>query len=73
MNFIFYFIVFDAIGKPPTGLLNGNINWLGSYKQCRKIESVSKLDKKPFHGKYCRTTLGFPLDALPVYIFIYNF
>jgi hypothetical protein len=57
--------VFDNIGKPPSGVLNGNINWLGSYKACRAIE-VSLNDKPAFHGKYCRTTLGFPLEDLPV-------
>jgi hypothetical protein len=57
--------VFDSIGKPPTGLLNGNINWPGSYKACRNIE-VTVPDTDGFHGKYCRTTLGFPLDSLPV-------
>ncbi len=57
--------MFDNIGKPPSGVLNGNINWLGSYKACRAIE-VSLNDKPAFHGKYCRTTLGFPLEDLPV-------
>jgi hypothetical protein len=55
--------VFDNIGKPPTGVLNGNINWLGSYKACRDIQ-VSLNNTEEFHGKYCRTTLGFPLDLL---------
>ena len=57
--------MFDNIGKPPTGLLNGNINWLGSYKLCRDV-AVDYGKVELFHGRYCRTTLGFPLDALPV-------
>ena len=60
--------MFDNIGKPPTGLLNGNINWLGSYKQCKSIEIPNK-EKPDFYGKYCRTTLGFPLQSLPVFMF----
>ncbi len=58
--------MFDNIGKPPTGILNGNTNWLGSFKACRAIE-VSLNYTPAFHGKYCRTTLGFPLEALSVF------
>ena len=65
--------MFDSAGKPGTGLATGNINWVGSYKQCNKIKV-----KKPnmflnatteFKGRYCRTTLGFPDNlAIPVNI-----
>jgi len=27
----------DAIGKPQSGLLGGNIGWFGSYSQCTKV------------------------------------
>lgn len=56
--------MFDNIGKPPTGILKGNINWVGSYKSCKAIE-VSK-ENSSFHGKYCRTSLSFNLDSLAV-------
>ena len=55
----------DNIGKPTSGILNGNTNWVGSYKACRAVE-VSLQNKTAFHGKYCRTTLGFPLEVLSV-------
>ena len=58
--------MFDSVGKPGTGMANANINWVGSYKQCRKISVVNKTSEGlpgysgTFKGRYCRATLGFP-------------
>jgi len=63
--------MFDAAGKPGTGLANANINWVGSYKQCRKISVVNKTSaglpgySGTFKGRYCRATLAFPPEISP--------
>ncbi len=39
--------VFDAYGKPPSGVLRGNILWVGEYSECINV-------KEPWWtGKYC--------------------
>ena len=34
--FIIFFSDLDATGKPPSGILVGNLAWLGSYEECTK-------------------------------------
>jgi hypothetical protein len=46
---LFYIIVLDTFGKPPSGIIEGNLLWLGEYSECINIS-------QPFynwHGKYC--------------------
>ena len=31
------FSVLDALGKPQSGLLAGNVGWFGSYSECTKM------------------------------------
>lgn len=54
--------VIDASAKPPSGILQGNLNDLGDYFQCLGIDQfVENYDIK---GKYCRVTV--PLDQEPI-------
>jgi hypothetical protein len=32
--------VFDAYGKPPTGILMGNLHFIGSYDECMALNEV---------------------------------
>ena len=41
----------DATGKFPDGILEGNLNALGSYSSCLKIEANPKYGP-PFSGKF---------------------
>ncbi|XP_026315253.1 nose resistant to fluoxetine protein 6-like [Hyposmocoma kahamanoa] len=53
---------YDASGKIPSGILQGNLNELGDYFQCLSIdEFVNNYDIK---GKYCRVNI--PLDQNPI-------
>lgn len=47
------FRMLDAVGKPPSGLLNFDLNWYGSYDECTNITIPA------FRGKYC--SVNFPL------------
>ncbi|XP_055947829.1 nose resistant to fluoxetine protein 6-like [Argiope bruennichi] len=51
----------DSYGKPESGILAGNIKWLGAYDECVGIQSVSQKNASVgnFRGKYC--TLQIPL------------
>ncbi|GBM82280.1 hypothetical protein AVEN_44367-1 [Araneus ventricosus] len=51
----------DSYGKPGSGILLGNINWLGEYDECVSIHAPSKENTNvgDFRGKYC--TLQIPL------------
>ena len=31
------FSVLDSWGKPETGILHGNLNWLGAYDECLNV------------------------------------
>ncbi|CAF1508187.1 unnamed protein product, partial [Didymodactylos carnosus] len=45
----------DSWGKPSSGIMHGNLFWLGSYDEC--VEELYQLDRsyvsQPYHGKYC--------------------
>jgi len=49
--------VFDAWGKPlPSGILKGNIYWVGSYDECLQpmyITSNKTFVSQPFDTQYC--------------------
>ncbi|GFU10738.1 nose resistant to fluoxetine protein 6 [Trichonephila clavipes] len=53
--------MFDSYGKPESGVLNGNVKWLGEYFECLEIRAPPKPyeDVGGFQGKYC--TLQIPL------------
>lgn len=43
-------IVFDAFGKPTSGILKGGIQWIGDYRECIGIK------EEEWNGKYCLLT-----------------
>ncbi|KAF8796720.1 Nose resistant to fluoxetine protein 6 like protein [Argiope bruennichi] len=51
----------DSFGKPESGILKGNIRWLGEFDECLQIYAPPKKGEGvgDFHGKYCtlKTTL----------------
>ena len=52
------------MAKLPPGVLEANINWLGSFKLCTRVNDDT-LDP-PLRGKYCRASIGFPIEMLAV-------
>ena len=36
----------DSLGKPPTGILGGNIRWIGNYEECLRIPDSHYCDMK---------------------------
>ena len=59
--FSLYIIVIDALGKPESGFAEGNLKWLGDYKECTDIKAVSD-GVEMFSGKYCKIEV--PLTGL---------
>ena len=60
-TFVLLFLsVFDAVGKPPTGTLTGNLHFIGSYDQCLaiKAEKSSSQHLSTTNTRYCRATFG---------------
>ena len=47
--------VLDASGKPPSGILRGNLWWLGEYEECLESEA---LQSAPFSTAYCSLSIG---------------
>jgi len=52
--------VFDATGKFPPGILRGNIQWLGNYKQCINT-SLTRDTRFGISGHYCPVAFGMPV------------
>ncbi len=44
--------VYDSEGKAPSGILEANIKWLGSYGECTRAKKV-RSSQVAFTGKYC--------------------
>lgn len=53
--------MYDATGKLPSGILEGNIYSLGHFDQCLKIKSP---DNK-IQGQYCLATFQMEVDDSP--------
>ena len=52
--------VLDSTGKPPIGLFQGSLNWVGQYDQCYKIQAERSnistgetIENNTFTGSYC--------------------
>ncbi|GBN22298.1 hypothetical protein AVEN_106738-1, partial [Araneus ventricosus] len=58
--------VLDSYGMPESGILGGNLKWLGQYDECVGVQAPSKENTSVggFRGKYC--TLQVPLKLGPV-------
>lgn len=55
MQTLTYFLVFDASGKLPGGLMQYYEADLGNYDQCLEVET--KIQQKNLIGKYCISML----------------
>lgn len=60
--------MFDAASKLPSGIFEGNINWIGSYEECLDVkptlsgqQTVNKL--QPFKPHYCTVTIPIPASV----------
>ncbi|XP_078687081.1 uncharacterized protein LOC144919496 [Branchiostoma floridae x Branchiostoma belcheri] len=50
--------MFDAAGKLPSGVLEGNLNWWGLYSQCTNITAKGYGENINFDAKYWTATIG---------------
>ena len=48
--------VLDAFGKPPSGILSGNLDWYGEFTECLNISAMNDT----WHGRYALITK--PID-----------
>ncbi|GIY21135.1 hypothetical protein CDAR_494761, partial [Caerostris darwini] len=53
----------DSYGKPESGILLGNLNWIGEYDECVNAYAPQKENTSigGFHGKYC--TMQIPSNS----------
>jgi hypothetical protein len=51
--------IIDAYGKPPAGILQGNLLWVGDYKECLNTTN----EAIGWSSKYCSIQKGQPLDG----------
>jgi hypothetical protein len=51
--------ILDAYGKPPAGILQGNVLWLGDYKECLNTTN----EVIGWSSKYCAIQKSQPLDG----------
>ncbi|GIX95608.1 NRF domain-containing protein [Caerostris extrusa] len=51
----------DSYGKPESGILLGNLNWIGEYDECVTAHAPEKENTSigGFHGKYCTMQIPF--------------
>ncbi|GIY73997.1 NRF domain-containing protein, partial [Caerostris extrusa] len=51
----------DSYGKPGSGILLGNLNWVGEYDECINAYAPQKENTSigGFHGKYCTMQIPF--------------
>lgn len=56
------FVVVDAAGKFPSGLLLGNAQWIGTYGECIGTSSEKSKSQKLYNstvlGEYCLVNIG---------------
>ncbi|XP_070565021.1 nose resistant to fluoxetine protein 6-like [Ptychodera flava] len=53
--------MFDSVGKPPAGILEGNFQWIGSKKECLGVKGRDYANGTDFNGQYCQAS--FPLGT----------
>ena len=53
-NFDHILLVLDSMGKPESGILYGNVQWLGTFDQCKRVVAMyTGSSQIAFRGKYC--------------------
>ncbi|KAK3607215.1 hypothetical protein CHS0354_031713 [Potamilus streckersoni] len=64
-----FITVIDAAGKLGSGILDGNLNWPGSYDECINTQAVVYANKSwpsyPFSGKYCMVGIQIRSPNIP--------
>ena len=48
--------VFDAYGKPGSGITTGNLMWWGDFDLCQSTEAYNSTERI-FEGEYCLTKI----------------
>ncbi|GIY64976.1 o-acyltransferase like protein [Caerostris darwini] len=57
--------MFDSYGKPGSGIMSGNINWVGSYNECRNVTVpvLKNTTRGGFKGQYCQLGINLLPDS----------
>ena len=58
------------MGKPGSGVLDGNLKWLGSYDECFAVDATvnrSGIITSPFSGQYCSASFKVDLQQKVLY------
>jgi hypothetical protein len=61
------FSVLDASAKIPTGVMNLDLNWYGSYDECYSDATILETfgilptTQSPVKGQYCTVSLNLPV------------
>ncbi|XP_070565068.1 nose resistant to fluoxetine protein 6-like [Ptychodera flava] len=58
--------MFDAVAKPPSGIMDGTFQWVGSSEECRSVKGHEYDSKPGFNGKYCQAIIE--IDGTGTYI-----
>ncbi len=67
--FLHFILVFDSMGKIPSGLAEGVSTSFGEYDECLDIESDSSERGHQFYGQYCLAKLLIPKNLLNSLVF----
>ena len=64
------------MGKPPSGLLDFKIVWLGSYDECIAVEATvntTGVITNPYKGRYCKASFKIASGQVefPYYRFVF--
>ncbi|XP_069118681.1 nose resistant to fluoxetine protein 6-like [Argopecten irradians] len=61
----------DALGKPGSGLTDGNLQWIGSYDMCNSVEGIVHEDmvdntgpQYTLQGKFCKGYLSLGIQGI---------
>ena len=49
---VLFLSVLDSVGKPGSGILDGNVEWFGSFEQCKAVSEVKGVNVS-FSTQYC--------------------
>ncbi|XP_077994519.1 nose resistant to fluoxetine protein 6-like [Glandiceps talaboti] len=60
--------MFDSIGKLPSGVLEGNTQWIGASGECRNVKDI-QIREHIINGKYCQASVPLGQGTLgPTYL-----